>query len=120
MEKYKYTALGMANYIFLLLTNYIYTTHYFRRHSPPILSIYSLPVSSVGETSLGCRAENWQLGHLGLQLANALPTELRRTQGWVLILKTIFGKCCPWLSEYFKNSVLLFTIGTCAMMVPRF
>ncbi len=92
----------MVNNIFLLLINYIHTTHYFRRHSPPFLSISSLPVSLVGKPPQDADPRI-ELRPAGVQLANALPTELRCTQGLALILKTIFRKCYPWRSEYFKT-----------------
>ncbi len=73
--------LGMVNYIFLMLTNYIHTTHYFRCHSPPFLSNSSSPISSVGETSLWYRAKNWTQA--------CRLTASQRTTNWATLHPTV-------------------------------
>ncbi len=78
-----------STYIFSI-TFILYST-FTHRHSPKFLCISSSLVTSVGKTSLGCRAENqtrafltgsrrttnWATQH---PLSYAAPTELRRTQ----------------------------------------
>jgi len=67
-------------FIFILhITSHSYSK-FIRHHSPRFFFfISSSPVSSVGKTSLGCRAKpRIELGN-ALQQIDALPTDLRRT-----------------------------------------